>query len=304
MNDAFYDFDWTVAPRYEWREWLDQDGKPIRVPEDRDDSLMGMWSASAVELTWNESQKRKEKYGPVLTPVIGAGEEPRRYHPMQREHAALFREFADLDYKNQEAILKFASTYGGLGLLFQKQSIRVSGPGGRWHHAYGEAFLDWALEICLMREGLRLSSRKLTVDTAERLKWLFDRNLQHVQGRLAFNPAGEPKLALEPLTLIAAMWLQLALSVTGEKQFVACKFCRRMFEISTDQSGFRSHREFCADSCKTKDYRKRKRTALRLGASGTKVSDISEKTKTEAATVRSWLAAAKDASRKRTTKGA
>ena len=299
MNDAFYDFDWPVAPRYEWREWLDKDGRPVRVPEDRDDSLMGMWSAAAVELTWNESQNRKEHYGPLLTPVVGADEESRRYHPMQREHAALFQEFADLDYRNQEAILKFASKYGSLGVPLQEQSIRISGRGGRWHHALGEPFLNWSLEICLMREGRQLSSRKLTDDTTERLKWLFDRKLQHVQGRLAFNPAGGPKLALEPLSLIAAMWLQLALAVTGEKQFVACKFCRRMFEISTDQSGFRSHREFCTDSCKTMDYRKRKRTALRLWESGMKISEIADKTKTEAATVRSWLGAAKGASRKR-----
>jgi hypothetical protein len=122
---------------------------------------------------------------------------------------------------------------------------------------------------------------------------LFDRNLQHVQGRLAFDKAGEPKLTLEPLTLISAMWLQLALAITGEKRFVACKFCRRMFEISTEQSGFRSHREFCSDSCKTKDYRKRKRSALRLSEGGKLPAEISEKTGTDTATVKTWLKASK-----------
>lgn len=91
----------------------------------------------------------------------------------------------------------------------------------------------------------------------------------------------------------------MALAVTGDKRFVACKFCRRLFEISTDQTGFRSHREFCNDSCKTKDYRKRKRTALRLAASGSRLRQISEKTGTETTTVRAWLATAKrDSSRK------
>jgi hypothetical protein len=109
---------------------------------------------------------------------------------------------------------------------------------------------------------------------------------------LAFTRAGELKLAVEPLTLIAAMWLQLALAVTGEKQFVACKFCGRMFEISTEDTGFRRHREFCSDSCKTKDYRKRKRTALRLDQEGEQLRDIAAKTGTDIVTIRGWLASA------------
>jgi len=89
------------------------------------------------------------------------------------------------------------------------------------------------------------------------------------------------------------MWLQLAMAITGEKRFVACKFCHRLFEISTEQTGFRSHREFCTDSCKTKDYRKRKRGALRLASEGKTVREISAQIGTENTTVRAWLAAAK-----------
>ena len=94
------------------------------------------------------------------------------------------------------------------------------------------------------------------------------------------------------------MWLQLALAFTGEKRFVACKFCRRLFEISTEQTGFRTHREFCSDSCKTKDYRKRKRTDLRLAGSGARLREISQKANTEVATVRAWLTANRRAGRK------
>lgn len=293
MNDAFYDFEWTVAPHYEWQEWLDASGRPVLVPSD---DLMGLDSPDAVELAWNYAQERDEEYGPVLCPVIKDAAEVRRYHPMQRDHAALFREFGDLEYTNRASLQAFAQRYGSLGVPTQSQAVRIRDENGerRDHHAYGEPYLQWALEICLMREGMRLEGRKrLTSDDSRRLKWLFDRNLQHVQGRLGFGRAGEPKLALEPLTLIAAMWLQLGLAITGEKRFVACKFCRRLFEISTEQTGFRSHREFCSDSCKTKDYRKRKRTALRLAGSGIRLREISEKTGTETATVRAWLTSAK-----------
>lgn len=294
MNDAFYDFDWTVAPRYIWEEWVDSAGRPINVPED--DDLLGLDSPDAVELTWKYAADNQKQYGPVLRPGIGKDEQEHRYRPMDRDHAALFREFADLDYVNKDAILSFAHKYGLLGVPVQHQSFRIRNRRGeaRDHHAYGEPYLRWAVEICLMREGLRLQiGKRRSFNASQRLKWLFDRNLQHVQGRLGFDKSGEPKLTLEPLTLISAMWLQLALAITGDKRFVACKFCRRMFEISTEQSGFRSHREFCSDSCKTKDYRKRKRSALRLAEGGQLPAEISEKTGTDATTVKKWLKASK-----------
>ena len=86
------------------------------------------------------------------------------------------------------------------------------------------------------------------------------------------------------------MWLQLALSVAGDKEFRGCKHCKRLFEISTENTGYRKHREFCSESCKTKDYRKRKRTALKLAGEGKSVAVVATRTGTNAVTVRAWLA--------------
>lgn len=293
MQDAFLEFEWTVAPRYEWQDWLDDKGQPVVVPAEGTASLE---SATAIELLSEQCLRDKRVYGPLLRPVMNDAKELRRYQPMQRAHAALFREFAALDYRNQNEMLDFAGKYGSIGLLAKHQSVRFRGKDGEFqdHHAYGEPFLGWALEICLLREGLRLSDRKRSPKDLRRFKGIADRSLQWVQARMAFDKAGEPKVVLEPLTLIAAMWLQLMLAVTGDKQFVACKFCRRMFEISTDATGFRSHREFCTNSCKTLDYRKRKRAALRFASEGIELRRIAEKTSTEVATVRGWLAAARE----------
>lgn len=297
MNDAFFDFEWKVGPRYEWQDWLNDEGKPVTIPEEGLDSLE---TPSAVELVWNDYCKKEDELGRVTLPgpvlSFDYSRDVRHYYPMRREHAALFREFADLDYRNQPAILGFAERYGLLGVGVQDQSVRFLGDDGEWnqHYAIGEPYLRWAVEICFMREGLRAANRRHSRQSKARLLWLFNRNLQHVQGRLAFNEAEQPTVLLAPLTLISAMWLQLALAVAGEKEFVACKFCRRLFEKSTDQTGFRSHREFCSGACKTKDYRKRKRTALRLAKSGESQSAIAEKTGTDKATVRGWLRAAKN----------
>ena len=98
-----------------------------------------------------------------------------------------------------------------------------------------------------------------------------------------------PRLSLAPRSLLAAMWLQFALALRSAKEFRECKFCLRLFEISTEQTGFRSHREFCSDTCKTKDYRRRKQTAVKLARKGLPVSEIADRIETDKSTIRSWL---------------
>ena len=178
----------------------------------------------------------------------------------------------------------------------------------------GESHLTWAREICLMHEAMRLARWRTAGEEAEedarykkfglnaehhrgkrrrKLEWLFNLHLQNVQPRMAFEKDSSPRLSFRPLTLLAAMWLQLALAVAGDKHFPACKFCSRLFEVSTSPTGFRTHREFCSDSCKTRDYRRRKRLASDLATKGRSVQEIGRVTKTKVATIRTWLKARK-----------
>ena len=307
MREAFLDFEWPVALAYHWQDWLDDRGKPIVVPEKGLDSLR---SDGGVQLAWQWNHEHQVKTGPVLGPVHRT-ETPRTYRPMQREHAALFRAFAALDYRDKDALVAFASTYGCLGTEQQQQGpLRKYGS----HYALGEAHLTWAREIALMREALSLTRVRSSTEVAEvdatyekygldperhraedrrKLEWLFNVHLQHVQARMAFEQKLPARLSFKPLTLVSAMWLQLALAIADDKVFLACKFCRRLFEVSTSPSGFRTHREFCTDSCKTKDYRRRKREALRLAVEKKPVREIAKQTNTKAATIRKWLKAHK-----------
>src|SRR5262249_38531497 len=131
--------------------------------------LLGLQSSAAVELTWRHLHDKKTQTGPVLGPVMGAGK-TRTYSPMSREHATLFRTFADLDYTDLEAVRAFASEYGLLGLPAQDQTVIVPGRSGhdRNHHAWGESHLHWAREICLIREALELSRSRTPAQDAER----------------------------------------------------------------------------------------------------------------------------------------
>jgi hypothetical protein len=305
MNEPFLRFEWHVANAYHWQDWLDPRGKPIVL---RDRGLMTLDSPTGVERTWQTFRKKGRKVGPVIG-VVGDAGTARTYPPMSRENAMLFRRFADIDYHEQTLIHDFVCRYGLLGLEQQDQSILVGKGPQRHHYARGESYLDWVREICLMREALDLTRSKSAKEEAEdlanwrrvglepptgerreKLAWLFNLHLQHVQGRMILAPNQPPQLSFAPLTLLSAMWLQLALSFAGDKEFRACKHCRRLIEISTDQTGFRRHREFCSATCKTLDYRKRRRTAIKLAKSGETLATIATQTETDRATVRGWIA--------------
>jgi hypothetical protein len=306
MNEPFLEFEWGVWPAYEWSDFRNPQSRAVIVPSR---GLASLESPSAVELAWERLELKGEGSGPVLRPVTLS--EPERYCPMSREHAALFRTFGELDYQDRDVIRGFASKFGMLGIESRSRP--------------GESHLNWAREICLMREALQLAQPMTPAAEAEDLKnwaqhdaemrafskgqgrdddpveyrrdedrrklaWLFNVHLQYVQARMIVDAESGPRLRIAPLTLLGAMWLQLALSLVGDKRFVACKFCRRFFEISTAATGFRSHREFCTDICKTNDYRRRKRIVLEMAEKGKSIRDIVAATDTKSSTIRAWVA--------------
>ena len=277
----FYESEWVIANDYEWREWLDSDHRAVHQSE---------W-----ELHPNTSSIPRVEEGQESGPVLTATEGPHRVlHPMSRANAALFRRFADLDASNLDEILSFARTYGFLGTDRVMQVLALAD--GSTHHAEGEPYVLWVQEIAQIKRAMYLSNRSgKSQETRKYLEWLFGSHLQKVQGRIVFSADGELEFRVQPMTLLAAMWLQLALAVAGDKDFRKCKYCHGHIEISTAASGFRTNREFCSDSCKTNDYRKRKRTAIRLFWAKESVSVIRKKVDTPLATVRKWIAEAKSA---------
>lgn len=112
-----------------------------------------------------------------------------------------------------------------------------------------------------MKEALRLAQGRTASDKGRRrLSWLFNVNLQQVRGRMIFDPERPPRFSVAPLSLLTAMWVQLALAIAGDKQFVECKHCHRLMEISTEDRG-------------------------------TSVSTIADRVATNSRTVRRWVTA-------------
>ena len=80
MNEPFLDFEWTVSPAHEWKDFPDENGKPLVVPSE---GFASLESSTAVELAWGRFELKGRGTGPVLCPVLESGES-RQYQPMQR----------------------------------------------------------------------------------------------------------------------------------------------------------------------------------------------------------------------------
>jgi hypothetical protein len=103
--------------------------------------------------------------------------------------------------------------------------------------------------------------------------------------------AQEGKHALEhvPHCLLAALWLQFAQAITGQKKQRRCKECGGWFEVSRDKHGFTERRLFCSDACKSHDYRHRKERALQLNCAGKSAKEIAQELDTSINTIKKWL---------------
>ncbi len=90
-----------------------------------------------------------------------------------------------------------------------------------------------------------------------------------------------------PTTLLAAIWLQFARAVDGDRDYRQCRECARWYEVSPEVA--RTNRRFCSDACRAKHYRSRKAAARQLHADGHALPQIAERFGTDVATVRGWV---------------
>jgi len=87
-------------------------------------------------------------------------------------------------------------------------------------------------------------------------RWVNAQLKERVAPQLLYDVASGTQMPqFVPKSLLGAMWLQFAFAIAGDKQYRACKVCKKWFEISGQH---RITRQFCSDACKTKDFRTRK----------------------------------------------
>jgi hypothetical protein len=98
-------------------------------------------------------------------------------------------------------------------------------------------------------------------------------------------PARAP-VQLIPTGLAAAIWLQLALVVSGTKTLRQCQGCGKWFEVGEA----RSDKVYCGDACRKQAHQEKRLRACRLHESGKRPKEIAVEVGVDVDQVRKWVA--------------
>ena len=240
------------------------------------------------------------------------------YKPFAKAGSAMFMEFAALDAK-PKSHLAFANRYGQLGfplrMLVRNEGSQLDplppqetanawspedwttlGPVGEFFALRGTENDDacWSAQSLLIDSFVHpppLNPSMEGDDGAPETQSIMNRVLQDsVRVFFSWSEANMTfDLRMKPISLIGAMWLQTALSMTGTKAFRQCPVCERPIEISRG-AGARPDAVYCSNACRTKNSRQRRKEARQLLANGENLKQVAKRLGTDLATLRGWLA--------------
>lgn len=235
----------------------------------------------------------------------------KKIKPLEEEkYSGLFRTFAKTP-TTKEGVLDFANKYGHLG-------TGAGGVGGdidfEWEYWDDEKWEEWernvrceetnppdmepfefwSYHITRMRQCVKtwdkVQSGEAVEKEMQRLQVTVSNNLR---GRVRVAFSRDPEriggflLQIKPNTLLGALWLQLAETISGCRKHRACAACRNWFEVSPEM--FRKNRVYCSEECRSRAYRKRKEKARQLAKEGKTVKEIAAQLGSNAEAVRGWL---------------
>jgi len=105
--------------------------------------------------------------------------------------------------------------------------------------------------------------------------------------RLLWDPSyRRQKLHVVPTSLAAALWLQFAKTIEGDKEHRQCEQCSRWFEVAAEK---REDAKFCQNACRSKAYRERQKTARKLRSEGVALREIARRLESDTKTVKRWI---------------
>jgi hypothetical protein len=239
-----------------------------------------------------------------LEPV---GKRYRFYQPMER-YSGLFRTFAATPVIEDD-IRNFANSFGSIGMTAVTKVPKREADEGQTRRqkffeiavntiGYAVSFEGWKAAILEMRNAVTAWER---IEQGERdqrilreLRELVDRQLASMRVQLRFRLAPgldvsvlNPVLDVVPVTLLGAMWIQLAQAIVAKKIFRACATCKRWFEL--DPRLNRTSRHFCSDGCRHRAYRERKERARQLSSEGKSIRQIAKHLGVGEPRVAGWL---------------
>jgi hypothetical protein len=241
--------------------------------------------------------------------LVPANWQFREYEPLE-EFSGLFRTFAQTS-PTQEGILEFANKYGNLGDVFDVLERMQEPPEPPEECKTPEQRAEWMLEedkkwrmidplgtwtraIERMRPAVRLWDKAQAGEAGNlairEVRAIVNDELGIDRVYVALEEdrkLGGLALQVKPRSLLAALWLQFARAVAGNKQYRACRTCGQPYEL--DPKIARKSRQYCSEACRSRAYRGRKERAQALAAEGKSPKEIAEELESDVKTVKGWL---------------
>jgi hypothetical protein len=115
-----------------------------------------------------------------------------------------------------------------------------------------------------------------------------------VRLRYVIRQVGQrPSFDASPDTLLAALWLQLALAISEDRHFRRCRGCGTWLLLSPEIA--RTNRVFCTNACRARLYRRRQDRAKRMYTKeGKNLKAIAVEVNADVATVQRWVTGKKE----------
>ena len=184
----------------------------------------------------------------------------------------------------QEGTLRFANEFGLMGFSASNEIFRS------WPDVDREVetFAMWKSETQAMR--MLFESWQAEDEDWEWLQHQIDSTLTQHRVWPSFGRDFKRRkwlLRFAPRNLIGALWLQLAESIAGDKQWEGCPGCGQWLEVKA--AAHRADRRYCSEACRAKAYRKRKQQAVALAAEGKTAKQIAQELGTDARKVAAWI---------------
>lgn len=198
-----------------------------------------------------------------------------------RGNDSLFMEFADLSQEPND-ILEFANRYGLLGGPC-RQRINIAGGSdkGQIVEGVGEPVESWRGEIVALRQAIDLwkmvspirqdagrALKRETSDNSPSTKAIVElqaairkRTSGYIFVEVAEDAEKPCRLELRPRSLLAGLWMQLAVAVDDNLEFKRCIECGKSYNATPGAA--RKTKSYCSDACRAHAYRRRK-AALQL----------------------------------------
>ncbi len=191
--------------------------------------------------------------------LVRKGGPLREYWPLD-DHPGLFRQFAnlpeDLSPEDQSTepkdLLAFANEFGLLGYMSGTFTSKSEPPDSEDLHSWQGYIHSFRLMVDAIEDG-----REQAACDA------FDTDIRpRMTVRVEPGPFGSrrPSLHVTPLTLVGALWLQVAGQLTQGLEFRKCKQCPTHFPVGTG-TRFRMTKIFCSDRCRVAWNRQKKKEA-------------------------------------------